>query len=72
MVAVTDKNVSCVALAFYTCTCTLVEWTARLGGSHWLVARLLIGWMFMHDLEGRDDVRACNIEYARAAAALYA
>ncbi len=72
MVAVTDKNVSCVAVAFYTCTCTPTAWTARLGGSLWPVVQLLIGWLFMHDLEDRDDVRASNIEFARAAAALHA
>ncbi len=64
----TDKNVSCVVLAFYTCTCTFAAWTTRLGGSHWLVARLLISWLLMHDLEERGDVRASNIEFARAAA----
>ncbi len=48
-------------------TSALATWTARLGGSHWLVARPLIGWLFIHDLEERCDVRASNIEFARAA-----
>ncbi len=72
MVAATDKNVSCVALALCTRACALAAWIARHGGSHWLGAQLLIGWLFMHDLEDRDDVRASNIEFARAAAALHA
>ncbi len=49
---------SCVALAFCTRACALATWTARLCGSHWLIARLLIGWLFMHDLEERCSVHA--------------
>ncbi len=41
-------------------------------GSHWLVTRLLIGWSFKHELEERCDVRASNIEFARAAAGVHA
>ncbi len=63
------KNVSCVALAFCTRACALTAWTARLGGSHW---RLLIDWLFMHDLEERCDVCASNIEFTRAAAGEHA
>ncbi len=63
---------SCVALAVYTRACELAAWTARLGGSHWLVARLQVGWLFMHDLEERCDVRASNIEFVGAAAGVHA
>ncbi len=63
---------SCVALAFCTRACVLAAWTERVGGSHWLIARLLIGWLFMHDLEERCDVRASNIEFTRAAAGVHA
>ncbi len=59
-------------LAFCTRACALAAWTARLGGSHWMVARLLIRLLFMHDLEERCDVRASNIEFARAAAGVHA
>ncbi len=57
---------SCVALAFCTRACALAAWTARLDGSHWLIARLLIGWLFMRDLEERCDVRASYISSSRA------
>ncbi len=52
--------------------CALAAWTAGHGGSHWLVARLLIGWLFMHYLEERCDVRASNIEFEPAAAGAHA
>ncbi len=55
-----------------TAVCALAAWTAKLGGSHWLVARLVIGWLFMHDLEERRDVHASNIEFACAAADVHA
>ncbi len=63
------QSVSFVALAFCTRACALTFWIARLGGSQW---RLLIDWLFMHDLEERCDVRASNIEFARAAAGVHA
>ncbi len=63
---------SCVALAFGTRARALAAWTVRLGGKHWLLARLLIGWLFMHDLEESCDVRASNIEFARAVAGAHA
>ncbi len=39
---------------------------------HWLVVRLLIGWLIMHDLEEGCGVRASNIEFARATADVHA
>ncbi len=55
-------------LALCTRACALAAWIARLGGSHCLVARVLIGWLFLHDLKENCDLCDSNIEFARAAA----
>ncbi len=40
--------VCCVVLTFCTRAWALAAWTVRLGNSHWLVERQLIGWLLTY------------------------
>ncbi len=58
--------------AVYVCLTTrrvcilLATWAARFCGRHWLVARRLIGWLFIRDLEEWRDGRTSKPTCKRA------